>query len=344
MKKRSFILGFTLIAIILFTTACSKTEYTLNLPAEPTSITLTKDDDDRTIMTAENIQTVLTMLKGSGRITTDESTQDSPSGTTDEIKIDFAHNPEGTSTLFVYKKADKFYIEQPYNGIYEITADEFKSFTEFYDGLKEEVGELAEHSLSKRVNNLNAIDPINKSFKTSELTNDEVLRLGYCCFGPVENFGFISTTFQGLQQTYLNGWFGRNDCTPKDITCFCGEVISKYNPANDEYTWDDQFHYLSHKADAYNEIIDMYKIEDRFVVEVNKVFPDIMMNSNPSQFTFYPTYNDAANKTNAFFTVATEEEFEEAIKNLDDSKKTTYTYTFNLVRGSYKLVEYKIND
>lgn len=149
MKKRSLILGFTLIAIILFTTACSKTEYTLNLPTEPTSITLTKADDDRTIMTVENIQTVLTTLKGSGRITTNESIQDSPSETVDEIKIDFAHNPEGTSTIFVYKKADKFYIEQPYNGIYEITVDEYNSISELYDGLKVELNELADVSIKR---------------------------------------------------------------------------------------------------------------------------------------------------------------------------------------------------
>ena len=133
----------------LLMTACSKTEYTLNLPTEPTSITLTKGDDDRTIMTDENIQTVLTMLKGSGRITTDESIQDSPSDTDEQIMIYFAHSPEGTSTLFLYKKADKFYIEQPYNGIYEITAEEYDSLSKFYDGLKVELGELADFSIKK---------------------------------------------------------------------------------------------------------------------------------------------------------------------------------------------------
>ncbi|MBO5452374.1 MAG: DUF5301 domain-containing protein [Clostridia bacterium] len=344
MKKRSLLVVLAMVMTVLLMSACSKTEYTLNLPAEPTSITLTKDDDDRTIMTAENIQTVLTMLKGSGRITTDESTQDSPSGTTDEIKIDFAHNPEGTSTLFVYKKADKFYIEQPYNGIYEITAEEYDSLSKFYDGLKVELGELADFSIKKRVDKLKVVDQMGKSFKTSELTNDEVLRLGYCLFGPTQNFGFISTTFEDLQRTYLNGWFGRSDCTPKDITCFCGEVISKYNPANDEFTWDDNFHYLDHSAKSYDEIIEMYQIEDRYVVKLYKIFPDIMMNSNPSQFNFYPTYNDAVNKTNVLFTVTNEDEFENAVKSLDDSKKTSYTMTFKLVKGSYKLVEYKIND
>ena len=149
MKKRSLLLGLALITIMLFTTACSKTEYTLNLPTEPTSITLTKADDDRTIMTVENIQTVLTTLKGSGRITTNESIQDSPSETVDEIKIDFAHNPEGTSTIFVYKKDDKFYIEQPYNGIYEITVDEYNSISELYDGLKVELNELADVSIKR---------------------------------------------------------------------------------------------------------------------------------------------------------------------------------------------------
>ena len=68
------------------------------------------------------------------------------------------------------------------------------------------------------------------------------------------------------------------------------------------------------------------------------------MNSNPTQFNFYPTYNDAVNKTNVLFTVTNEDEFENAVKALDDSKKTSYTMTFKLVKVSYTLVEYTIHD
>lgn len=51
------------------------------------------------------------------RITETESIQDSPVNVDDEIKINFYFDEENCSTVFVYKKNFKYYIEQPYNGM-----------------------------------------------------------------------------------------------------------------------------------------------------------------------------------------------------------------------------------
>ena len=343
-KNLLVVLAMAMVAILM--SACSKKEYTLDLPKEAdnySSITLTLNSDDRTIKLAENMQKILDKLVGTGRTTTQENLN-SVIDESEKLKIDFEFCKGGTSTVYVLQQEEKYYIEQDLNGVYEITKEEYDSITTFYNELKVPLGELADVSIRKRVDKLKVVDQLGKSFKTSELTNDEVLRLGYCLFGPVKNFAWTSITFEDLQRTYLNGWLGRNDCTPADITCFCGEMIATYNADKDEYTWDDSFHYLDHSAKSYDEIVEMYQIEDRFVVELYKIFPDIMMNSNPAQFNFYPTYNDAVNKTNVLFTVTNEDEFESAVKALDGSKKTSYTMTFKLEKGSYKLEEYKINN
>ena len=48
-------------------------------------------------------------------------------GRIDEIKVDFHFIEAGVSTIFVYKKNNSYYIEQPYNGIYQISGDEYNS-------------------------------------------------------------------------------------------------------------------------------------------------------------------------------------------------------------------------
>ncbi len=323
----------------------NKTEYTLNLPKEAenySNITIEYNGDARVIEKSENIQSILNKLIGSERITKKESIQDNPIETEEEFKIDITFDKGATSTIFVYKKADKYYIEQPYNGIYEITQEEYNSINKFYQDLKVEVTNLEKTSLTNRVKNLTPVDQLGKSFKTSELTNDELLRMGYSLFGPVKNFGFLSITFEDLNRTYIKGFFGREEATAQDILCSCGQVISKYNPSNDEYTWDQDFHYLNHKSDTFNEIKDMYKIEDKYIVEVYKIFPDLLMNSSTTQYNFYPTYNDAVNQENALFTVTNEDEFTNAVETLDDSEKVLYTLTFKR-DGTFKLVNYEIN-
>lgn len=323
----------------------NKTEYTLNLPKEAEnylSITLEYNNDERTIETSENIQNVLNILVSTERITTEESIQDSPTDVEEELEIDIAFDKGATSTIFAYKKADKYYIEQPYNGVYEITQEEYNDINKFYQDLKVETTKMETDSLTKRVDNLAPVDQLGKSFKTSELTNDELLRLGYSIFGPVKNFGFLDITFENLNRTYIKGFFGREDATAKDILCSCGETIATYNSSNDTYTWDQEFHYLNHKSDTFNEIKDMYKIEDKYIVEVYKIFPDLLMNSSTTQYNFYATYNDAANQENALFTVTNEDEFTNALENLDDSQKVLYTLTFKR-DGTFKLVNYEIN-
>ena len=57
--------------------------------------------------------------------------QDIPVNTEEKLKIDFHFVEKGTSTLFLYKRKNNFYIEQPYNGIYKITEREYEKIKKF---------------------------------------------------------------------------------------------------------------------------------------------------------------------------------------------------------------------
>lgn len=346
-KKGIFIMiGIVLVIVIsvIFCFSLNRTEYTLAIPKEAdsfTSIIIERNDEIVPIENSENIQNLMNILSNKERTTYEESIQDFPVNADGVIIITF--NDTKSSTLFLYKKNSKYYIEQPYNGIYEITKEEYNEIRDFYQGLKEEVTNMEKTSLTTRVEKLEPADWLGKSFKTEDLTNEELLRLGFELFGPTKNSGFVDITFTSLNKTYIRGYFGREDASPKDITCSCGKVITTYNSGNDTFTWDSEFHYLAHRSSVYNEILDMYKVEDKYIVRVYKIFSDTMENSSIDKYNFYSTYNDAVNKENILFTVTTEDEFTSALSSLENDKKVLYTLTFKK-DGTFKLVNYEINN
>lgn len=349
MKKKNIIFIIVgIILIIVMVGGCfiflNKTEYTLTLPKgidNFSSIALEFDGDVRTIENSENMQNLMDKLIGTGRTTYEESFQELPTSVDGKIAITF--NDDKESRIFIYKKNGKYYIEQPYNGVYEITEGEYNDISIFYQGLREEVTNLEKTSLINRVEKLEPVDWLGKSFKTSDLTNEELLRLGFSLFGPVKNFGFIDITFEDLSRTYIKGFLGREDAFPQNIVCSCDKVISTYNNGNDTFTWNSEFHYLDHKSNVYNEILDIYRVEDKYIVKVYKIFSDIMLNSSTMEYNFYSTYNDAINEENVLFTVTNESDFTSALEVLDDNKKVLYKLTFKR-DGTFKLVDYEIKE
>ena len=123
-------------ALVLGLTGCgSKKEYTLTLPKEENieSVFFEKDNNKKEVKDTEEIKDIIYVLSGSGkgRTTNEESVQDYPVNAEDIIKIEFNLKDEKQSTLFVYKKNGKMYIEVPYNGIYRISGDEYNSMKKY---------------------------------------------------------------------------------------------------------------------------------------------------------------------------------------------------------------------
>lgn len=123
-------------ALVLGLTGCgSKKEYTLTLPKEENieSVFFEKDNNKKEVKDTEEIKDIIYVLSGSGkgRTTNEQSVQDYPVNAEDIIKIEFNLKDEKQSTLFVYKKNGKMYIETPYNGIYRINGDEYNSMEKY---------------------------------------------------------------------------------------------------------------------------------------------------------------------------------------------------------------------
>lgn len=198
--------------------------------------------------------------------------------------------------------------------------------------------------IQETIEKIAPIDYLGKSFKSEELSNDEILRIGLYIFNP-RNSGFDAINADFVVTNKAKNYFGIENVELVDITCSCGKTIATYDAEKNWYCWSiDDTHYLEHKAEAYNEFIDFYKIDDLYYVEMYKIFPDLMVNSSSSQYNFYATYSDAERQENVLFTVSNESEFTSALEQLDDSKKVKYTYIFKLSesRRDYILTEYKI--
>lgn len=133
MRKKfiiAFCIGlFSLVGIETVVYFLNRPKYVLHLPSleklESINVEETK------IKEMEQMKEILNLLNPEIRTTKEESIQDSPVNTGEQIKIDFHFIESGTSTLYVYRKNKDFYIEQPYNGIYKITKEEYNRIKEF---------------------------------------------------------------------------------------------------------------------------------------------------------------------------------------------------------------------
>ena len=107
--------------------------YSLELPIaeEISNITLEKNTKNIDVNNSQEIKNIVEILEKTKRTTKKESIQDMPVNVENEIKINFKIINNETKTIFVYKKKNKYYIEQPYNGIYEISEDEYNSIEKY---------------------------------------------------------------------------------------------------------------------------------------------------------------------------------------------------------------------
>ena len=101
--------------------------YTLNLPLDDSVYSINMEQDDKVVMIEEqekikDIMFIISNVKGT---TTSKSVQDSPVNAENVIKINIEYSEGNILTLFIYKKKNKYFIEQPYNGIYRISFDEY---------------------------------------------------------------------------------------------------------------------------------------------------------------------------------------------------------------------------
>lgn len=129
MMDRSKIFS-TLIVILLLSLSfvgCDKTQITLPNEADLESIVLSESIEENnkhiTITGNEEMKKIIDSIKSNSKQTNKESINDTPTNVGYCIKIEFFHSKGGSSIAYVYKTKDRYYIEQPYSGIWEITQD-----------------------------------------------------------------------------------------------------------------------------------------------------------------------------------------------------------------------------
>ncbi len=95
------------------------------------SITLTVKEENKNYSDKKVIENIISALKSS-KPTRKQSISDNPPIDIDYIKIDFVLS-NGTNTLFIYEKDDKYFAERPYTGIYSIDKPTYDLIKSIYE-------------------------------------------------------------------------------------------------------------------------------------------------------------------------------------------------------------------
>lgn len=175
MKGKNIVILIVFILVILIFTLCfaiiNKPKYNLKLPEinDVSSIFVTLNDNEVKLDKEEDITSIITTLMSNGRTTKIESIQDFPVNVSNVITIKIYHKSSGSSTLFVYERKRNYYLEQPYNGIYEISSDEYNSILNF----TKETNALDEFYDTKLTTGYVNIKQIKEDYTIEEAINDK---------------------------------------------------------------------------------------------------------------------------------------------------------------------------
>lgn len=145
MKKAKIILTILGIFVLIIVSVGveyhveDKTTYEIAFPESEnvTSVSIRNNDKQKevTIIDKTDIEEILDVLESVKRITTTPSIQDFPVNAEDEIVVSFwtEHQElqDSMVSVFLYKKSGKYYMEEIYNGIYEILDSEYQFVEKF---------------------------------------------------------------------------------------------------------------------------------------------------------------------------------------------------------------------
>ncbi len=90
------------------------------------SIVWELEGDAKTITAEEKMEDILEGLGAMELETKRSSINDYPSGAKDIITISFNYRDNAVGIFYVYQKNNKYYLEEPYNGIYKLGEDDYK--------------------------------------------------------------------------------------------------------------------------------------------------------------------------------------------------------------------------
>ena len=134
-KKKSKLLGFIIFIIIAGVFAFliwqkfeNSDVYILDIPNSHnlSSISYELESGIVTVMTEEEMDKVLNGIYDLNLSTKSVSVQDYPVDVENLVAIRFYYKEEDTvGNFYIYKRNNKFYLEEPYNGIYKISEGDY---------------------------------------------------------------------------------------------------------------------------------------------------------------------------------------------------------------------------
>ena len=135
LKKKSrklFYLGavllFVVVGIVIWYRYEHRQVYILDIPNSHnlSSISYELESGLVTVMTEEEMDKILNGIYDLHLKTQSESVQDFPVDVEDLVAIRFYYKEEDTvGNFYLYKKKDKYYLEEPYNGIDKISEETY---------------------------------------------------------------------------------------------------------------------------------------------------------------------------------------------------------------------------
>lgn len=122
------IIVFLFIAGIIWYKWSNRATFVLDIPNSYnlSSIAYELESGSVTVATEEGMDKVLEGLHNLNLSTQDESIQDIPTNAECMVAIRLYYKEEDTvGNFYIYKRKDKYYLEEPYNGVYKITEEEY---------------------------------------------------------------------------------------------------------------------------------------------------------------------------------------------------------------------------
>lgn len=106
----------------------TRQEYILDIPNSYnlSSISYELESGIETVMTEEEMNKILNGIYDLNLKTKSVSVQDYPTDVENLVAIRFYYKEEDTvGNIYIYKRKDNYYLEEPYNGIYKITEESY---------------------------------------------------------------------------------------------------------------------------------------------------------------------------------------------------------------------------
>lgn len=214
----------------------------------------------------------------------------------------------------------------------------------------EEVRELnkdEQETIMGVIDDLRYLDYYGKSFKVSDLNNQEVLQFGISLVDEVEGLKFVD--LEKLVHRYLDF-----SLEPEDIICVThynvmgsSANLYLYNSTTGDYTYNEK--HLGHGGGGFSAfVVNRYvssKVSDGvYEVVVYKAFSDILGDVSGESSDYYPSYNDAVFQKNKLFTANHEDAASTLNQYTAVDQLVKYTYTFKLKDNHYVLTKYDIEN